>query len=662
MRDVVVAYRVIADHIRCITMALSDGAVPDNVGRGFVLRRIIRRAIRYGNEFLGAEVGFFSALVPIVQQTLGTFFAHIATESNLKRVQAIIREEEDGFAKTWKTGLKHFEAAKQKAIDAKSTEIDPSDAFVLHDRYGFPFDLTRLLAEKQGMSVSEEKFDEEMKKNQVSGGRMAANKTFFDTYQVDALQKEGVPTTKDDAKYTWSNIKATALAIFDKASNAFPATVSASEELVGVVLDVTSFYYESGGQIHDTGVIKFANGSLVVERVNSFGGYVVHIGKVTGTIGKGESVSLEVDYERRKPIAANHTTTHQLNHALREVLQFRKKDSFMEVSQRGSYVTEESLRFDFSWNNKLSAEDVAAVEEVVNDVITKNFTVYSSLVPLAKANEIKSLRRNFEDKYPDPVTVISIGRPIEDLLANPTSDEWSNYSIELCGGTHIKSMGDVGRALVISEEALMKGVRRIVMYTGAAAAKASEAAERLSREIAATAAATDLDHDDKGKALSVLAKVVNDSDIPLTQKYKLRDETDAAIKAVLADKKVAASKAKEAATALGATWAPAGPLTVVTVADFGAEREPLQAAADAFQAKNSGLGIFVIGIDAKKDKGLAIVSVHADLVAKGVSAVDWVKACGKGGGKPNAAQLGFTAADAPAVTKSAQDWAASKAA
>jgi alanyl-tRNA synthetase len=179
--DAIVAYRVVADHARCLTVALSDGAVPDNQGRGFVLRRIIRRAVRYGNQFLGAETGFFTQLSSTVGEILGGFFPQLADPNTQRRVQTILKEEEESFARTWRVGLKHFDTALQTAKAANKTEIAPEDAFVLHDRYGFPVDLTTLLAEREGFTVDAEAFKAEMKKNQVSGGRVAAAKTVFVT-------------------------------------------------------------------------------------------------------------------------------------------------------------------------------------------------------------------------------------------------------------------------------------------------------------------------------------------------------------------------------------------------------------------------------------------------------------------------------------------------
>eukprot|EP00672_Neobodo_designis_P028805 CAMPEP_0174832550 /NCGR_PEP_ID=MMETSP1114-20130205/3734_1 /TAXON_ID=312471 /ORGANISM="Neobodo designis, Strain CCAP 1951/1" /LENGTH=954 /DNA_ID=CAMNT_0016066411 /DNA_START=92 /DNA_END=2956 /DNA_ORIENTATION=- len=660
-QDIIVAYRVVADHIRCLTMAIADGACPDNVGRGFVLRRIIRRAVRYGVQFLNAKTGFFSNLVPAVVESLGHFFPHLTDEKTIMRVTSLLKDEEESFAKTWNTGLKHFETAKQAAIDKKAKAIDPEDAFILHDRYGFPVDLTALLADKEGMTVDIEAFNAVMKKNQTSGGRMQANKTFFDTYQVDELQKDGVAPTVDQAKYVWEARTANVVAVFNKTSGNFlkaGETAAAGADSIGVVLDETNFYFECGGQVYDTGVIAFKGGKFTVERVHSFGGYIVHIGTVTeGAIAAGEKdVRLEVDYVRRAPIAVNHTTTHQLNHALRDVLQFRKPDSFIEVSQRGSYVSEDSLRFDFSWNGKLAPQEVADVEAEIAKAIAAKLTVYSGLVPLAQAGEINSIRRNFEDKYPDPCTVISIGRPVEDLVANPSSDEWKQYSIELCGGTHITNFGDVKAAVVISEDSLMKGVRRMVMYTGDRAAKACADADKFAADIVATNGSTELDHDEKQKALSLLVKAINDADIPLLRKWAMRDQCDAAIKAVLADKKAAAGKAKEAAKAAGENATADGPLTVTVIPDFGAEREPLLAYADGFLAKHPGSGLFLLGVNAKTDKAMALVALSKEAVGKGLSAVEWIKAaCGKGGGKPNAAQMGVAASAVPEVAQKAKD-------
>jgi len=651
-KDALIAYRVVADHARCITMALSDGAIPDNNGRGFVLRRIIRRAIRYGKQFLGEpQVGFFASLVPAVVESLGGHFTHIGQEASMKRVTAIITDEEESFDRTWKIGLKHFETAKKAADDKKSAAIDPQDVFVLHDRYGFPADLTALLAEKEGKTVDIEAFQAVMKREQGGGGgRMAAAKTFFDTYQVDHMQKVvKCDTTDDSAKYAWAPTTATVKAIFRKDSGDFVETVKHGEENVGVVLDRTNFYAESGGQVYDTGVINGPDGALMaVERVHTFGGYVVHIGSVrVGTLSVGAAVGLDVNYDRRTPVAANHTATHQLNHALRDVLQFENKDSFVEVNQKGSFVGEDALRFDFSWNAKLTPKEIESVEKKMAAVIENNLKVYTQSVKLADALAINGIRCMFDEKYPDPCSVVAIGKDIKELLADPANESNKQYSVELCGGTHVKAMGELVRLCVISEEALTKGVRRLIVYTRDAAAKAISDGKKFHQQHDALAADTTLTCDEKKNRLGVLAKAFNDADIPLLKKVELRALNETAVKEVLAQAKKEAAALKDAGTALGAKWGAdadgvKGPFAVQQTTAFGADNGAAMACVEAFQKARPADALFLFAVDPKKDNALAMAGVSKAMIDAGVTAPDWLKAAcfGKGGGRPNLAQTG----------------------
>jgi alanyl-tRNA synthetase len=674
----VIAYRVIADHARTLTCALADGAAPDNQGRGFVLRRIIRRAIRYGVQFLGGEFGFFSQLVGSVGDALGDHFTHLTNEQTKRRVVALIAEEEASFARTWKTGLRHFEKAVENSRKANSSEVDAEDIFVLHDRYGFPFDLTKLLAQREGLAADDEKFKAVMKRNQTGGGRAEAMKNFFDTYQVDELNRRAVPKTDDAPKYAWDSATARVVAIFDKATGAFvdaaPASGAEREpELVGVVLDRTNFYSESGGQIFDQGSMEraaaagatdAASGNFEVKRCFAFGGYVVHIGDLSrGALRVGDNVALHVDYERRKAIASNHTATHVLNHALREVLQYGHADQFTEVHQRGSLVTDDYLRFDFSWNNKLTPEDVAAAEKLVNDAVERRLPVYSAPVELAKAQAIKYMRSEFNTKYGDVVNVVCVGKSIDAILADPTSEDNRNYSIELCGGTHLTNFADVRRAVFISEDSLTKGVRRATLFTGDAAIAAVRQADALRAEFAALRAAAVVDFDDKVKQFSVLNKKVGDSEIPLLDKLRLRDELDKATRDVLADKKTAAAKLKAEAQRVGAEFAtrvPAAATTAVLPLKGFSDREAIQAAVEAVAAARADVSIFAVGFD--DAKALAVATVLDAHVARGLNAVEWIKAAcgGKGGGKPTAAQGGLGADAVDAATKAAAQFATSK--
>ncbi|CAD2220559.1 alanyl-tRNA synthetase [Angomonas deanei] len=480
--DAMVAYRVVADHIRCLTTALGDGAVPDSVGRGFVLRRIIRRAVRYGVQFLDAKTGFFSELVDNVAESLGDFFPHLKDPKVIQRTKAILLDEEQSFAKTWETGLKHFNKAVEEAKAAKTTVISGSNAFVLHDRYGFPVDLTLLLAEKANMQVDLEGFNAEMKANQVGGGRTAAAKTYLDVHQIEHLKSLDIPSTTDAAKYTWADSTADVLAIYDKSHDSFVDVLMPSnkfgEEGVALILDQTNFYSESGGQIYDVGRIVAAVDSVFeVKKVYNIGGYVVHIGNLskdsTAPIPASASVQLQVDYERRKAIASNHTSTHELNWVLRRVLEDDKADSFIEVNQKGSLVTEDILRFDFSYNAKLTNEELEKTEKLLNEKISEDLEVFRQELSLTLASKIAGLRSMFGEKYPDPVSVISIGAPIDQIIADPENEKWRQYSVEFCGGTHLSKLGEAQKAVILSEEALMKGVRRIVVATRAEAGKAA---------------------------------------------------------------------------------------------------------------------------------------------------------------------------------------------
>lgn len=650
------AYRVIADHIRCVTAAICDGAVPDAVGRGFVVRRIIRRAIRFGNQFMNAEVGFFHQLVDAVVTSLGGFFPHLALDINVRRVKTIIREEEEGFAKTWQVGLKHFEKAKETSVKAHSTVISGQDAFILHDRYGFPVDLTTLMAERESMTVDTAGFAAEMKANQLSGGRVAMAKTFFDAYQVDELQKRGVPPTEDDEKYVWQPSKGRVLALFDKSKVEFLNTLHgtpAEKDKTGIVLDKSSFYAECGGQTYDTGMLTSTKAQFEVTMTYTYGGYVVHVGNLlSGQIDLNDEVSLSVDYARRLPIAANHTATHSLNCILREVLQYGHPDAFTEVNQKGSLVTEAILRFDFSWGSKLTTAELGEVEDKLNRAIGNDLRVYSKDVPLRVAMEIFSLRCMFDEKYPDPVKVVCIGVSVEELLKDPKNQRWKEYSIELCGGTHLQSLNEVKHAVIISEDALMKGVRRITIFTRDEARKAQERARALGNEVTTCEQDQSLeDPEDKAKALSILLKKVNDAQIPILSKIQLRELIESAIKAANNDKKAYVTRIKQRGTDIGnqlvASIPPQEALYVTEVVGVGAEREALYSVAEAITTARPNTGLFLVGVDKAKDKALAIVTLPDALVKAGLSAAEWVKqSFGKGGGKPAIAQTGI---DIPAV-------------
>jgi alanyl-tRNA synthetase len=417
------AYRVIADHIRTLTFAITDGAIPSNLGRGYVLRRILRRAVRYGRQMLNAKPGFFADLVPIVVQNFGGAFPEL--KKNPAKVAGIIREEEESFGRTLDRGIKIF---GEIAAVTKSGTISGEDTFKLHDTYGFPPDLTALMAEERGLKVDLAGYEAERKKAEDlsrSGGKTEAEESKLSLTGETAakLGHMHVKPTNDAPKYAGIDVSARIEAIwnghtFDQKSH---AEVTQKNKPIGIIVDTTNLYATQGGQEHDTGkmrVITSARGhhegsEFIVERVETFGGYVLHIGHIArGEIHVGDMVQIKLDSPRREAIASNHTATHLTNFALREVLG-------EEVNQRGSLVAPDRMRFDFSHNQPVSAAELERIEEIVRHQIHNDLTVYATPSKLAEAKAVAGVRAVFGETYPDPVRVVSIGMPVADLLASP---------------------------------------------------------------------------------------------------------------------------------------------------------------------------------------------------------------------------------------------------
>jgi alanyl-tRNA synthetase len=482
------AYRVIADHIRTLTFAVTDGALPSNVGRGYVLRRILRRAVRYGRQMLGAKTGFFSDLVPTVVQHFGDAFPEL--RKNPEKVQAILREEEESFGRTLDRGIKLFDEVATAALATPARQISGSDAFKLYDTFGFPLDLTVLMAQERGLSVDEAAYkveEEKAKELSRTGGKAEEVKGLTLTgEQVARLKHMHVHATDDSSKFEGKHIRAHVKAIwnghnFDDHTHMHMGSV---KKLVGIVLDKTNFYATMGGQEGDSGELSVLSasashsGEFEVESTQVFGGYVLHIGRVQkGALRVGDTVQCKVASGKRAATQRNHTATHLANWALREVLGD-------DVNQKGSMVSHERLRFDFSHNQPVEPAQVARIEQLVQSQIASNYIVHAEPVALDKAKAIASLRAVFGEAYPDPVRVVAIGVPVEDLVASPASGEWKRYSIELCGGTHVTGTREIEDFALLSEEGVAKGVRRITALTGSEARAAHAAGHALAERIA----------------------------------------------------------------------------------------------------------------------------------------------------------------------------------
>ncbi|CDP04915.1 unnamed protein product [Coffea canephora] len=470
------AYRVVADHIRTLSFAIADGACPGNEGREYVLRRILRRAVRYGTEVLKAKQGFFSCLVKVVVEVMGDVFPELRQhEAHIINTIAV---EEASFGRTLLHGIEKFKKAAQ---DVQGNTLSGQDAFVLWDTYGFPLDLTQLMAEERGLVVDVNGFNiamnEARERSRNAQNKQAGIGIVMDADATTSLRKKGVDATNDTFKYAWfqdheSEIKAIygGNEFFQSASGDFK---------VGIILESTSFYAEQGGQIYDTGFLEGPSGLFQVSDVQIFGGFVVHIGSFCGKTDKfsiGDRVICKVDYDRRANIAPNHTCTHILNFALREVLG-------NHVDQKGSIVLPEKLRFDFSHGKPVKPEELRKIETIVNDQVKAEMDVFSKEANLADAKRVNGLRAVFGEVYPDPVRIVAIGRSVEDLLADPESENWLSISAELCGGTHISNTRDAKAFALLSEEGIAKGIRRITAVTTVNALNAIELASLIEQEV-----------------------------------------------------------------------------------------------------------------------------------------------------------------------------------
>jgi alanyl-tRNA synthetase len=433
-----VAFRVIADHIRALSFAIADGIIPSNEGRGYVLRRILRRAVRYGRT-LGFHEAFFYKLVDVVTRTVGDVFSEVRAKQS--KIKETIKREEEAFNNTLEIGIHVFEQGVSQLED----RIFPGDfAFLLYDTYGFPLDLTELMARERGLTVDVAGFEKLMeeqrerarkaqKKEEISieAGELKAASTKFLGY--DFLETESVVETVLPGK---------------------------KPEEVNVVLDRTPFYAEMGGQVGDRGLLHVPGhdrtevGQLRVIDTQKRGDVFVHRAQlVEGRAPEpGEAVRISVDADRRRAIQGHHTVTHLLHWALHEV-------ASRDASQKGSYVGPDKLTFDFS-SAALTKQQVRDVEKLVNAKIAENAPVSWTEIPYAEAKERKNIIQFFGEKYGDTVRVLQIGGEPKAL---------DGYSMELCGGTHVRFTGEVGPFRIVKEEAIAAGVRRIEAVAGDAA-------------------------------------------------------------------------------------------------------------------------------------------------------------------------------------------------
>ncbi|XP_063232495.1 alanine--tRNA ligase, cytoplasmic isoform X2 [Bacillus rossius redtenbacheri] len=650
------AYRVLADHARTLTVTLADGGRPDNTGRGYVLRRILRRAVRYAIEKLNAKPGFFSSLVHTVVDLLGDTFPELKKDPH--SIIDIIEEEEQQFLKTLLRGRSLLNRTIGRLGNAQKTL--PGDvAWRLYDTYGFPVDLTQLMAEERGLTVDMVGYEEAKKQAQLASQSKAGgvdDQISLDVHSITELQQRGVPATDDlakysycarsqnkDAEYDFKPCKGKVIAI--RHSKKFVDEVSSGQQC-GVLLDKTCFYAEQGGQINDEGfMVKVGDESVEfsVHNVQVRGGYVLHIGTVEGILRKGDEMMLHLDAKRRRLIMNNHTGTHVLNYALRSVLG-------TDADQKGSLVAPDKLRFDFTCKGAMTSQQVKAAEMESNKMINRNEVVYAKESKLAVAKAIQGLRAVFDETYPDPVRVVSIGVPVDELEKDPFGPAGMKTSVEFCGGTHLQRAGHIGDFVIASEEAIAKGIRRIVALTGPEALKALKKTELLENDLNRLCSELNLEQQqlsskDLVKKVVDLTEDISHATIPYWKKDEMRnilknlkkklDDKDRANKA-----SVVTNVTEEAKTLLLAnTNIP------FLVHEFDADSNSKALDSALKQVKSlspeTAAMFFSVDIDAKKIVCLSAVPKAA--VEKGLKASEWVQHVsglmqGKGGGKAESAQ------------------------
>lgn len=417
-----VAFRVIADHIRAIAFAITDGQLPSNTGAGYVIRRILRRAVRYAFSYLDRKEPLLHLLVPVIARQFREVFPELYAQQDF--VARVIQEEEANFLRTLDSGLRRLQS-----LLAQKQNIDGKTAFELYDTYGFPLDLTRLIAGEQGLQVDEEGFDEEMHKQKTRSRAATA---------VDAGDWIVVHETPAHfCGYEHTNVETRVVK--------YRKTKSQGGEFYQIVLENTPFYAEGGGQVGDTGSLRFKSTEIPVLNTKKENDLIVHFTNELPDSIDG-TVHAQIDIGRRRRIMAHHSATHLLHAALRNVLG-------NHVQQKGSLVAEESLRFDFSHFSKLSHEEIQQVEAMVNAKIRENVPVCVEVLPKEEALS-RGAMALFGEKYEDEVRVVTMDH---------------TYSIELCGGTHVARTGDLGLFKITGESAVGAGLRRIEAVSGSAA-------------------------------------------------------------------------------------------------------------------------------------------------------------------------------------------------
>ena len=584
-----VSHHVIADHLRALTFAIADGAGISNEGQGYVLRRILRRAARHG-RLLGMHEPFIHRLVPSLVAAMGDAFPEVREKQS--HIENVIRVEEESFLRTLETGLNLFEQVAKKARGRGSAVIDGEDVFKLYDTYGFPYDLTEIMATEQGLTLDQAGFDKAMaRQREQSKGEVSTITITQRSVQkiIDDLERKGL-RNKDTTRF-----------VYDSRSLDLEAKleiISFAAKEVTMVLDKTPFCVESGGQVGDIGVIRGQSVSVQVSSVIDYNGYYLHRGMViagkASDLTDSMAVTAAVDAERRWDIMRNHTATHLAHKALRQVLG-------THVKQSGSYVGPDRLRFDFSHHQPMTPGEIAEVERIVNEQILKGSDVGTEETDIESAKKSGAMAL-FGEKYEDKVRVVSI----------------ADFSKELCGGTHVENTSQIGPFFITLETGIASGVRRLEAITGREAIKYMLKAKRFQRDAASLLGRTEAD------ALDGL--------------QQLKDANRALEKEI---KKVKTEMFAGGGASVGEERKIGG-LTIITH-DFGqTDRDAMAGWLDSQKARNDA--VVALGFGLVNGKATVMTSAsYAAVKRHKIHVGNLTSEClkqfgGRGGGKPNFAQ------------------------
>lgn len=571
-----VALKVIADHMRSMVFLIAEGIVPSNEGRGYVLRRIVRRAVRYGSK-LGLEKKFLYQLVDVVIQVMGEHYTHLRDKQNL--IENAIKAEEVQFSKTLHTGLKILE----KDLQMLTSQVIPGElVFKMYDTYGFPVDVMQDMAKELSLTLDIQGYEACMAKQQ----KMAREARKFGTNASTVSIDEQIIS-----EFTgYQEILNQAKVVFITKDNKPLAEVSTGEE-IGIVLTQTPFYAESGGQVGDSGTIHGNDFEIIVQDTQKVKNAIVHYGKlIRGTVKLGAEVTATIDEDKRLSIKNNHTATHLLHSALKKVLG-------SHAEQKGSVVREDKLRFDFVHQQPLTQQEIVEIERLVNNKIRENVDLQVEEKPLQEAIASGAIAL-FDQKYADKVRVISI----------------DDFSIELCGGTHVNRTGDIGLFKITAEYSIATGIRRIEAVTG------SEVLELMQENFA---------------QLTEISKVLNTNSMNIIEKISLLHQENKKLK-----KDIAALSTLKAGSLVDNLLSKSMMFqdkTVIIGQVDGLNGKEVKQLVDDLLNKKSDVVVVISTIEEKIN---AVCKIAKDLV-KIIQPAEVIKIiCGKGGGRPDMAQGG----------------------